>query len=117
MPHISAERASQVPIFRAYPLIHHKYKNIYSYIFLINKFSSDETDPEYREYLANHHVDEDDAVPFWEYQIPEKLSNYLVLFILFMLILSLLFYCYLFFIIMFFIILTFFPNNLFVGYF
>jgi hypothetical protein len=29
----------------------------------------------------------------------------------------LLFYCYLFFIIMFFIILTFFPNNLFVGYF
>ncbi|WJX51883.1 hypothetical protein P8452_38046 [Trifolium repens] len=39
--------------------------------------SSDKTDPEYREYLANHHVDEDNAIPFWEYQIAEKLSNYL----------------------------------------
>ncbi|KAK2447809.1 hypothetical protein QL285_007136 [Trifolium repens] len=39
--------------------------------------SSDDTDPEYREYLANHHVDEDDPIPYWEYQIGEKLSNYL----------------------------------------
>jgi hypothetical protein len=105
MPHISAERASQVPIFRAYPLIHHKYKNIYSYIFLINKFSSDETDHEYREYLANHHVDEDNAIPFWEYQIAEKLSNYLVIFPLLFI-----------FIILFYDILTLVPNNLFVGY-
>jgi hypothetical protein len=44
-------------------------------IFLINNFSSDKTDPEYREYLANHHVDDDDTIPFWEYQLPEKLSN------------------------------------------
>jgi hypothetical protein len=49
---------------------------------VINCFSSDDTDPEYREYLANHHVDEDDPIPYWEYQIGEKLSNYLVIFIM-----------------------------------
>jgi quinol-cytochrome oxidoreductase complex cytochrome b subunit len=74
-------------------------------IFLINNFSSDKTDPEYREYLANHHVDEDNAIPFWEYQIAEKLSNYLVIFPLLFI-----------FIILFYDILTLVPNNLFVGY-
>jgi hypothetical protein len=72
---------------------------------VINCFSSDDTDPEYREYLANHHVDEDNAIPFWEYQIAEKLSNYLVIFPLLFI-----------FIILFYDILTLVPNNLFVGY-